>query len=127
KATYLPDLIYDPVEYMELRNQAQRNGGRNVVDFSDDIINEYRNGMLTDPYTYPHNDWMKIMFRNALIQEHNVQISGGRDKLLSYLSLDYLDQDGVLLNTNSNRFSLRSNIDYKFNDVIQIGSDISLS
>lgn len=127
KSTYLPDLIYDPVEYMELRNQAQRNGGRNVVDFSDDIINEYRNGMLTDPYTYPSNDWMKIMFKDALIQEHNIQISGGRDKLSSYLSLDYLNQDGVLINTNSNRFSLRSNIDYKFNDIIQIGSDISVS
>ena len=127
QATYLPDLIYDPIEYMELRNQAQRNGGRVAVDFSDAIIDEYRAGMLTNPYTYPKNNWMDIMFKNALMQEHNVQLSSGSEKLSSFLSLGYLDQDGVLINTNSKRFSLRSNIDYKLNEFIQIGSDISVS
>ncbi len=125
-ATYLPKLINDPVEYMELRNQAQRNAGRKVVDFSDETIEEYKQGRLKDPYTYPENNWIDIMFNNAFIQEHNLRVSGGRRGLSSSLSIGYTDQKGILMNTNSSKLSLRSNINYQIKDNFKIGSDIAI-
>ena len=32
QATYLPDFVYDPVVFMEMRNQAQRNEGKLTMD-----------------------------------------------------------------------------------------------
>lgn len=125
QATYLPDVITDPVRFMELRDQAQRNAGRATVDYGEAVIEEYRQGMLTDPYTYPNNDWLNIMFSDALIQEHNLRFSGGKDKINYTLSIGYLDQEGVLMGTSSNKYSFRSNVNFQVSDKIKIGSDFS--
>jgi TonB-dependent starch-binding outer membrane protein SusC len=125
KATYLPEVVKDPVLFMELRDQAQRNAGRATVDYGTAVIEEYRQGMLTDPYKYPNNDWLDIMFNDALIHEHNMRFSGGTDKINYTLSLGYLDQKGVLMGTNSNKLSFRSNVNFKMTDKITIGSDFS--
>lgn len=125
RATYLPDVVKDPVLFMELRDQAQRNAGRATVDYGTAVIEEYRQGMLTDPYTYPNNDWLDIMFDDALIHEHNLRFTGGVDKINYTLSLGYLDQDGVLMGTNSNKLSFRSNVNFKMTENITIGSDFS--
>ncbi|MEN6324144.1 MAG: TonB-dependent receptor [Proteiniphilum sp.] len=125
--TYLPKVVTDPVRFMELRDQAQRNAGRATVDYGEAVIEEYRKGMETDPYIYPNNDWLDIMFNNAMVQEHNLRFSGGRDKINYALSFGYLDQNGVLMGTNSNRLSMRSNVDFQATDRIKVGTDISIS
>ena len=61
QATYLPNFVYDPVVFMEMRNQAQRNEGKLTGDYSDALIEEYKHGMLTDPIMYPQNNWLDIM------------------------------------------------------------------
>ncbi len=123
--TYLPDVVTDPIQFMELRDQAQRNAGRATVDYGENVIEEYRKGMLTDPYTYPNNDWLDIMFNNALIQEHNLRFSGGKNKINYTLSLGYLDQKGVLMGTNSDKFTFRSNVNFQVNEKIKVGSDFA--
>ncbi len=123
--TYLPDMIKDPIEFMVQRNQAQRNSGKLIVDFDDALINEYRQGMLTDPKIYPANDWLKIMFKNAVMQEHNFRFSGSNEKVNYNLSVGYQDQKGVLMGTNSNQFSIRSNVNIQLNNWIKVGSDFS--
>ena len=97
QATYLPNFVYDPVVFMEMRNQAQRNEGKLTVDYSDALIEEYKQGMLTDPIMYPQNNWLDIMYNNAFIMEHNMRFSGGDDKYTYSVSLGYGDQNGVLL------------------------------
>ncbi|WP_286861001.1 TonB-dependent receptor [Proteiniphilum sp. UBA5510] len=125
--TYLPKVVTDPVQFMELRDQAQRNAGRATVDYGEAVIEEYRQGMSTDPYVYPNNNWLDIMFNKAMIQEHNLRFSGGRDKINYTLSLGYLDQNGVLMGTNSNKLTLRSNVNFQANDKVKVGTDISVS
>src|SRR5690606_21093481 len=89
--TYLPETVKDPVRFMELRNQAGYNAGKVQPFYPVEDIDEYRNG--TDHYVYPRNDWIDIMFNNAFIQEHNLRISGGTDRLGFSVSGGYLDQE----------------------------------
>ncbi|QJB37830.1 TonB-dependent receptor [Chitinophaga oryzae] len=96
KATYLPDIIDDPIAYMKLKNQANRNEGTTKVDYSDAQIAEYEKGMLTDPITYPSNNWYKIALKNGVIQKHDLSVAGSTDKYQYRLSLGYLDRDGIL-------------------------------
>lgn len=125
QATYLPDFVYDPIVFMEMRNQAQRNEGKMVVDYSDELIEEYRQGMKTDPILYPQNNWLDIMYNNAFIMEHNLRFSGGDDKYTYSASLGYGDQNGVLRGTNANKYTLAVNTTAQINSRLKIGVNLN--
>lgn len=56
-------------------------------------------------------DWQDEIFRTAGMQNHSVSVSGGTPKIKYYASLDYLQQDGVILNSDFTRYSARFNLD----------------
>ena len=125
QATYLPDFVYDPIVFMEQRNQAQRNEGKLTVDYSDELIEEYRQGMKTDPIMYLQNNWLDIMYNNAFIMEHNMRFSGGDDKYTYSVSLGYGDQNGVLRGTDANKYTLAVNTTAQVNSRLKIGANIN--
>lgn len=125
QATYLPDFVYDPIVFMEQRNQAQRNEGKLTVDYSDALIEEYRQGMKTDPIMYPQNNWLDIMYNNAFIMEHNMRFSGGDEKYTYSVSLGYGDQNGVLRGTDSNKYTLAVNTTAQINNRLKIGANLN--
>lgn len=125
----LPKSVKDPVQWMELYSQAQLNYGTSPSSlvFPQSLIDEYRSGMLTDPYTYPNNDWLDIIFDPALIQQHSLRFSGGSDKSTYALSLSTLDQDGVMRGSNSKRYNANLVLNSKMNDVISIGGTFNFA
>ncbi len=125
----LPRVVKDPIRWMELYSQAQLNFGtnENALVFPQSLIDEYRAGMQTDPYTYPNNDWYDIMFDPAFIQEHNLRFTGGSDKTSFALSLGLLDQNGVLRSTDSKRYTANLNINSVMNERITIGGTFNVS
>ncbi|MDF9796379.1 TonB-linked SusC/RagA family outer membrane protein [Catalinimonas alkaloidigena] len=125
KVIGLPDLINDPVRFMELRDQAQRNAGRSTVDFGENLIEEYRQGMKTDPYVYPHNDWFDLIFDPGFIQNHNLRFSGGNQDYTYSLSLGYLDQEGVLRGTSSNKYSIDLNTKANISERLTVSAIIN--
>ena len=58
-----------------------------------------------------NTDWQDEIYRNALIQDHSVSVSGGSENFRYYTSLEYLNQEGIILNSNFNRYGARVNID----------------
>ena len=126
RATYLPDFVYDPILFMETRNQAQLNEGKLVPDYPQEVIDEYREGMKSgDPYVYPVNNWLDIMFNDAFIHEHNLRFSGGDANYTYSLSLGYNAQDGVLRGTASERYTLNLKTTAQINSRLKIGMNIS--
>ncbi|HSC55296.1 MAG TPA: TonB-dependent receptor [Phnomibacter sp.] len=107
QATFYPTVVTNAIEYMEGKNRALANEGK-PAEYSAALIDEYRKG--TDPYVYSNTDWFDVMYQNAPIQEHNLRLAGGNEKTAFSLSFGYLDQDGVLLNSNAKRYSVNANI-----------------
>ncbi|HEY0434061.1 MAG TPA: TonB-dependent receptor plug domain-containing protein, partial [Chitinophagaceae bacterium] len=72
----------------------------------------------TDPSTYDINsnqitkankqgtDWFHELFKPAMIQNHNLQVSGGGDRSSYLFSFNYFDQQGTLINTFLKRYSV---------------------
>jgi len=56
-----------------------------------------------------NTDWRKTFYRNATSMQHNLSFTSGGEKLNNYTSFGYLKQDGLLKNTEFQRFSFRSN------------------
>lgn len=121
--TMLPDAIWDPIAYMELKNQAVLNSGKSQPEYDPADIEEYQNGMATDPYTYPGNDWFDIALENGFIQKHNLSFSGGAEKIRYRLALGYLDRNGIIIGPNNEeeKYSLGLNSSADISDRLTVG------
>ena len=102
EATYLPDPVDNSADFLEAYNTAMVNGSRPKY-YSDELISEFRNNPTSD--IYPNTNWMDLLFSRALIHEHNLRFSGGTEKIIYNLSLGYLNQDGILMGTASEKYS----------------------
>ncbi|MDR1865324.1 MAG: TonB-dependent receptor, partial [Bacteroidales bacterium] len=72
-------------------------------------------------------DWQSETFRQALLQNHHLSISGGDDKTQYLISGNYFDQEGIVRNTGFQRYVLRSNIARNFNERFKIGLNVVAS
>lgn len=61
-----------------------------------------------------NTDWQDIIYRNAFSADNNVSISGGIKNFPYRFSLGYLNQAGVLLTDNLQRYSTAINFNPKF-------------
>ena len=58
-------------------------------------------------------DWQEEMFDTAPINNVNLSVSGGNEGALFSVSANYMNQEGILRNTDFERLSLRVNTDFK--------------
>jgi TonB-linked SusC/RagA family outer membrane protein len=124
QVTKMPDVLWDPIVYMQGRNQALLNEGK-AITYTDAQIQEYRDGMATNPYTYPNMNWFDYILKNGQLQQHNLRFSGGNDKTTYSLSVGYMDQDGVLVEANhANRYTLNLNLSTQVSDKLKVGTNI---
>ncbi|MCD8165955.1 MAG: SusC/RagA family TonB-linked outer membrane protein [Bacteroides sp.] len=70
-------------------------------------------------------DWQDAAFRTALVQNHQVSVTGGTDKIRYAVSGGYFQQEGILIGTDFSRFSGRMNLDGKVSDRFTVGSTVS--
>ncbi len=76
--------------------------------------------------TYIPDNWYKELFNsNNLRQEYNVNISGSTDKLNYYASASYLDDTGIIENSDYSRISSRVSVDYQAKKWLKIGTNMA--
>ncbi len=56
------------------------------------------------------------VFRNGHFAQHNLSFSGGGDRGTFFVSLGALNQEGIIRNSNYDRYNARFNAKYRFND-----------
>ncbi|TVR40348.1 MAG: TonB-dependent receptor [Bacteroidia bacterium] len=69
-------------------------------------------------------NWQDEIFGSAALQSYNLRFSGGTDRSTYSISGNYYDQDGIILNSNFKRYSIRANSDNKINSWFNAGSSI---
>jgi TonB-dependent starch-binding outer membrane protein SusC len=82
------------------------------------------NDFLVQKFNQSGTDWFHEIFKNALQQSHSVTASGGTDHSTFLYSLQYLDQDGTLIDTYEKRYQLRVNNTYSvLNNKVRFGEN----
>ncbi len=119
--TRLPKSV-DAETYMNIVNESYTNMGKKPR-FNDEYIQNTLSGV--DPYKYPWTDYHDFIFKNGPQHSHALSITGGSKINKFRLSLNYLDQDGIIENVNNKRYSIRLNNDYQLHEKLTISSDIS--
>ncbi|MBN9381899.1 MAG: TonB-dependent receptor [Chitinophagaceae bacterium] len=122
--TARPDFI-DSWQASTLYNEALVNEGKSPK-YSDAEIQKFKDG--SDPEHYPNTDWYGLFWKgNGLQQSHSLDISGGTDKMQSYLSMGYLSQNGLVAGSSLDRYNTRFKTDLKINQRIKVSGNLSYS
>lgn len=66
-------------------------------------------------------NWQKEIFRSAPVQNHQVSITGGSEKSRFAIMAGYLNQEGIALGSNFERYSLRINMDNEIKKWFKMG------
>lgn len=70
-------------------------------------------------------DWFHQAFRYAPTQSHSISANGANEKNDYFLSFQYLDQQGTLLDTYKKRYSARANTTFNIDKNIRIGETMN--
>jgi TonB-linked SusC/RagA family outer membrane protein len=122
-----------------LQNLEHKIDLMNAGDYAQ-IANDYkatqnRNGVPTLPFTQAQidalyltggTDWQDEIYRTAPLQMHQLSLSGGNEHVKYFVAGGYYDQDGLIINTNFKRFTLRSNIDLNVNKWLKAGVNVNV-
>ena len=118
-------------DYWQTANLAVANGKYSSLEaymaekpfsksFSDAIIQKFATG--SDPIRFPNTRWAEYIMKDVTLQlQHNLNISGGTDRVKYFISAGYYSQDGLFKEFGANydfgyqyhRFNYRSNLDLK--------------
>ena len=72
-------------------------------------------------------NWQDAVFQTALQHQHQISASGGTDKVQYYVSGSYMDQEGTIIGSNFERFSVRTNLDAQLKKWLKLGVNVTFS
>lgn len=86
-----------------------------------------KDSLKTSDYNYGSaTDWQDEIFRTAYSQDHNLALSGGTPKTAYRASFNYTDQQGIIKNSDMQRYSGRLNLTQKtFNDRLTLDANLT--
>ncbi|MCE7043778.1 TonB-dependent receptor [Dyadobacter sp. CY312] len=104
-----PDMM-NATEFAQFKKEVAIENGQTVPD------------IFQNPEQYGEGtNWYDAVTRSASIQNYSVSFNSSKDKFSTSVVAGYFKQNGVLLNSDYSRYSLRINTDYKFNDKVKVG------
>lgn len=106
---------------MDLRDYAQ---------YQQDLYNEGSASSLNEAYRDisllgTGTDWQGAITREAIMHSHTISLTGGIKGTQFAVSGNYSMQDGTIIGSNFERFSLRTNVDHEFNKYVKLGGSLS--
>ena len=118
-----------------LQRQTKRIDMLNLREFAEYYNDLAAQGEISQPdvaYSDPSvlgrgTNWQDAIFQTALQHQHQIGAQGGTEKVKYYVSAGYMDQEGTIIGSEFNRFSLRSNIDAELKKWLKMGVNVSYS
>ncbi|MEJ7643309.1 MAG: TonB-dependent receptor [Chryseolinea sp.] len=72
-------------------------------------------------------DWQDQAFQKGSYNQGDIQINGGSENTKFFGSIQYLDQEGIIVGNSLSRVSGRLNLDHKASDWLKIGFSMGLT
>lgn len=101
-------------QYTDIKNRGWLNNGGDPNNLPYATMTD-KNGNIVN------TNWVDLIFRTGLSQNHNLNLQGGNDKATYYLSGSYTTQESITVDAKYDRFSFKGNGTYKLNKFVKIG------
>ena len=98
----------DVTQRIDLLNASQ------FAEYRQNINSAYTQGPVD-------TDWQDLIYRTGNVSNHQLSFSGGSEKINYYVSGNYFNQKGVVINSGFERFSFLGNIDVQATDRLKLG------
>ena len=108
--------LLSTAEYIDGINAISEDGGDGIV-FSPEDINSIGKG----------TDWQDNIFRQAILINQNISVSGGTDKTTYFTSFNYFNQEGVIKNSGIKKYIGRVNIQTELGEKVVLGVNVNTS
>lgn len=119
----LPDYV-NSYQYATLRNAAAVNEGL-PKPYSDAELQKFQDGSDPDAYPTFKNIWKDLINKDAKLTNHNIEISGGAERVKYYAALGYQFQEGMWPSTNTRRFNMTLNLDAKVTNTTNVSFNLN--
>ncbi|HEX2394405.1 MAG TPA: TonB-dependent receptor [Bacteroidales bacterium] len=119
--------VLNSAEYLDLMKDIQANGspGKSLEDLLPQKL--YDNGSFTPYALTDRTDWQDEIFRIGRIQDHSLSVSGGNGYFVYALSGGYSKHEGIIIGSQFERYSFRSNTEFKLLKRLKIGENLGVS
>ena len=77
-----------------------------------------------ETYYYLPDDWTDTAYRHSFRHEYTVSVNGGTEKGAYYMSLGYLNDDGIIEHSGYERIAARLKADYQAKSWLRVGANI---
>lgn len=108
------DLI-NAKDFAKLQNEVALNDNKQLP-WTDQQIKDLAEG----------TNWQDLVYRNALVQNHDLNLSGGNENTKYFTSFGYFNQNGIIRNSGFERMSFRGNIEHKLFDKLIFSTNLSI-
>ncbi|HUZ61512.1 MAG TPA: TonB-dependent receptor [Hanamia sp.] len=118
---YLTPMV-NATEYKTLFNE--------MVENDNSILspnNPLTKSPIPDSISMANTNWLGSIFRAAPEQDHEISVSGGNEKTQFLVSGNIFRQDGIILNSWYNRYTLRTKLNTEVSKRLKIGLNLSVS
>ncbi len=108
-------------------NQAPVKFGGSPDVFTQDIITAIGTPPALPTNTTPvtRYDYQDYIFRTGVGTDNNVSVSGGSEKTKYYLAGSYFFNQGIIKNTDFQRYSFRANVEQTLNNVLSFNMGLN--
>jgi TonB-linked SusC/RagA family outer membrane protein len=69
-------------------------------------------------------NWYDEIYQKGMVQEYNLQVSGGGESTRYSLSTSYYDENGILKWTDFKRFNFRTNVESSLTNWLRVGQSL---
>ncbi len=108
-------------QYVELYNEAVDNDNMDITNAS------LKRKPIPSTVAMANTDWLKGIFQNGFMQSHQLSVTGGNEKTRYYISGNYFKQDGIILNSWYERYSLLSKLNLDLTNRLSVANNINVS
>lgn len=112
--------------------QNNENGEFRNVYANNSLYNTYQDQAVSDyegiyGTTNANADWMDAIYQTGILRKYNLSARGGNENTSFYVSGNYLDQAGTIIETGLKRYSGRLNLENQAKDWIKLGVNLSVA
>lgn len=87
----------------------------------------YRKSFTTHTQGPANTDWQDVIYRDGMISNTQLSFSGGSENMRYYVSGTYFNQDGVVINSGIDKYTIVSNLEADLSPKFKVGLNIFTS
>jgi TonB-dependent starch-binding outer membrane protein SusC len=118
--------VLNAKEYVRIISESQQNANAQRAELGSALLEPLPADFVQDNVR-SLTDWQDEIFRDGMIQNYQLAVSGGTDKTNFMFSGSFRQEDGIIINSSHRRYTLRLSVDHDLSPRISFGSALNLS